>query len=231
MFLVNGKEIKIDTSKKPYNQGSEGKCYKIGDKIYKIYFPSMLYESGIAKEKHHRQLQFLNSKQIVLPIDFIYNENGEYVGYVTKYIEADQKKKNGILLLPSETLVENIQTLEEDFDLLSENSTMCADVSPINFLLGDKMYIIDPGRYKTNVYSSEACQRQNNEQLEQLISLLLYNDLLFYKPILSKVKLQKIRDKLIEKKGERRFSEFLNEETVGYENLFEYSKSLQKYIR
>ena len=231
MFIVNGKEIKINTSKKPFQQGSEGKCYKIDDKIYKIYYPNMLYEYGTSKEKHHKELSFIKTKQIILPIDFIYNEKDEYIGYVTEFIEADQKKKNGILKLSTKNLIENIQALEKDFETLSENSIMCADVSPVNYLLGDKMYIIDPGRYKSHVYHKDTCHSQNRKQLEYLISLLIYNDLITYKPINSKAKLQKIKDKLLEIKDKRSFSRFLIEEASNYENLLEYSKSLQKYIR
>ena len=94
------------------------------------------------------------------------------------------------------------------------------------------MYVIDPGRYKSHyMLNKEICQKQNTEQLRSLIEWLLYLDFIEYKPVKTKRKASMLREKIKEKAKNIPYSEFFMEELKEFENVHQYAKSLEKYIK
>ena len=75
------------------------------------------------------------------------------------------------------------------------------------------------------------CNKLNQKQLEALITILIYNDLVKYKPLNSKAKLQKLRDYIKNDKDNMSYSEYFRETLKNYEDANTYFKSLGKYIR
>ena len=226
-FYVDNKLIKINT--KPIGMGSEGVVYKKGDTIYKIYFKEMLYEFNHKKETVHTFLTSLEANQINLPNNLIYDENGNYVGYSAKFIN-NYKNKLGFINYSRDILLNNLRVLENDIDMLHTNNIMVRDVSPVNFILdNDKMHIIDPGRYCFK-FDPEYV---NERQYESLIELLLLLNLKKYKIVSSTKKLNLIKDIIVEsyKKRDMRYSEFFDEKLKDYNSIYEYAKSLEKYVR
>lgn len=236
IYLKNDKEINISEEEKPYGEGSEGKIYKKGNYIYKIYFPNMLNESHGNKEKFHQYLIRIPTKQVILPDEMLYSKEGIYQGYRTPFIPGAKRKKTGITQLDSKTFIKNLQILEQDFNILSNNYILVADISPINYIFNAKnstMNIIDPGRYRHHCLKDlQAYHRQNNEQLNKLIELLLYLDFIEYKPLKSKKEIQKLKLYLehLKKKESCCYSELFTKRLKNFENVDEYVKSLKKYI-
>lgn len=115
-------------------------------------------------------------------------------------------------------------------------------MQPVNYFFDKEkglMQIIDPGRYVIEKFSSsnyenylkEKCDKLNQKQLETLITNLIYNDLVKYKPSNSKAKLQKLRDYIKQDKDSLTYSEYFSDKLTNYENANSYFKSLSKYIR
>ena len=237
IYVVNNNEIDIPILKKPFGKGSEGQVYKIGDTLYKIYYPGALKESYGNKESHHKYLMPIQTKQIILPTHPIYTQDGNYVGYTTPVISGNQKKKTGITQIPSTEFIKNLQVLENDFDILTQNYVLAADVSTVNYIFNSEnntMNIIDPGRYRHHTLErKENYQIQNDAQLRNLIFLLLYLDFIEYKPVGSKRKEQELKD-LINRKlklSNQKLSSFFKDELKPFETVDEYAKSLKKYIK
>lgn len=69
-YYIQGKEIVINTNKKEFSSGSEGKLYVIGNKVYKIYHTVALNEGFGNKKIYHQSLLGLNKmfKHYVLPV-------------------------------------------------------------------------------------------------------------------------------------------------------------------
>ncbi len=235
VYLIDGKKIDIPTEK-PYGQGSEGLVFKKGDFAYKIYHQEMLNENYGNKENFHKYLLNIPTKQVILPDKAIFSTTGEYVGYRAPLITGAKRKHFGITKLPKEELIKNLQILEDDFSLLSENYVLAADVSPVNYIYTNDtktMNIIDPGRYRHHcLEDKDSYARQNNKQLDKLIELLLYLDFLEYKPISTKRKIQELKELIKRLKNEKNYSyRELFESITDYETIDDYAKSLKKYIR
>ena len=237
IYLVDNKKVNIPVENPPYDKGSEGKVYKIGNYIYKIYYPEMLNENYGSKERHHKYFLTVPTSQIILPDQTIYTTEGDYIGYRTPYISGNKKQKTGITKLPKQEFIKNLQVLESDFDLLSEHYVLAADVSPVNYIFNKRnhtMNVIDPGRYRHHCFDDlTSYKRQNRKQYEHLIELLLYIDFMEYKPVNSKRKILELRHYLneIRRETDQKESEFWQERLEGFESVDEYAKSLKKYIK
>ncbi len=246
-YIVDGEKIYIDESKRPIGKGTEDVCYKVGNQIYKIYYKSSIYEFGNNKSINHQYMIGIPTKQVILPNALIYHEDYSYAGYKTDIASGEKSitKKQGISLLPSHKFISNLKVLESDMKLLAYNYILVADVQPVNYFFDKEkglMQIIDPGRYNVERFCHDEidvadntiktrCNRLNQKQLETLITNLIYNDLVKYKPLNSKVKLQKLRDYIKYDKDSLSYSEYFEETLTNYENANTYFKSLGRYIR
>lgn len=245
IYYVNGEKIFIDETKKPFGVGSEGKAYKKDGKIYKLYYPEAIYEFGVDKSKCHQYLIGIPTKQIILPDALIFDEDNKYKGYRTDIAhgEKDVSKKQGISQITSEKFIENIETLESDMDLLANYYVKVSDVQPVNYFFDkekEKMQIIDPGRYSIvsfkgdldyDIKAKEMCKNINQNDLDRLITTLIYNDLVKFKPLNTKAKLQKLRDYIVSEKEKTLYSAYFKEKLKTFETPHEYFKSLGKYIK
>ena len=237
IYYCDGKIINISDTKKPLGKGSEGFVYKIGDMTYKIYHQGALQDNFGLKEKHHEYLSTIPTKQIILPKHAILNEDGEYVGYSAPFIKGSQKEKTGISQLDKKIFLDNIRQLLVDFKLLSDCLVLCADVQPINYIFDsedEKMYIIDPGRYKHHVFVDlKKYERQNIEQYSALLDLLIMNEIYKYKPINTKRKQILLKDYIIKDRKTSGLDpvSFYEDRLADFSNIHEYAKSLTKYIR
>ena len=246
-YLVDGEKIFIDETKKPLGKGTEGVCYQKGKQVYKIYYESSIYEFGRNKNLDHQYLIGIPTKQIILPNALIYHEDYTYAGYRASKANGEQNvtKKQGITLLPSDKFISNLQILENDMKILAYHYVLVADVQPVNYFFDPKegiINLIDPGRYSVERFCHDdtkeedsilktRCNKLNQKQLEALITILIYNDLVKYKPLNSKAKLQRLRDYIKNDKDNTSYSEYFKETLKNYEDANTYFKSLGKYIR
>lgn len=237
-MIVYVGENKINLPSKQFGKGSEGLAYLYNNKIYKIYYKNAINEGYGNKEKYHKYLMSLKTDQVYLPINIIVDENGEYIGYVTEFASGNQKDKTGFTLFPSDIAIKNLITLENSFDNLSENYVLTEDVALHNCLVdleNNTVNIIDPGRYKNHCFMfKDDYKKANDARLQYLINLLLYIDFIKFKPVGSKRKEQLLKEYIINDKkqlGIDKYSEYFNIKLENYDNIHEYAKSLQKYIR
>ncbi len=237
IYYVGEEEKNIPVEKEPYSKGSEGKIYKCGKEVYKIYYENALNEGYGNKENSHQYLLTVPTKQIILPEKLIYTTDRKYKGYSCRLIPGAKRKQTGITQLPSILFIKNLKILETDFDVLSEHYVLAQDVTPVNYILNrvtNEMTIIDPGRYKHHCLSTPDSYRSlNNNQLDSLITLLLYLDFIEYKPMNTKRKIQVLRDYIekLKRKEDCRYSEFFEEQLKDFETVHEYAKSLKRYIK
>ena len=152
-------------------------------------------------------------------------------------------KKQGISKIDSASFIRNLEILENDMHILANNYTLVADITPINYIfdkINKKMQIIDPGRYKVfqnndDIFDSEVLKnyynKKNQKQLEELITILLYNDFIYFKPFKSKTSCQKLRNYLKNDKDTLSYGEYFKEVLKEKENLDQYVKSLGRYVK
>ena len=227
-YMVAGSKIEIDTDKKPFSKGSEGKVFLKNGTLYKIYYENALNEGFGDKLRYHSYLSSLTSNQIDLPNDLIFDCNGNYVGYTTKLITRKNSQYKGISLLDKKTLLTNIQTLLNDVNYLSDNYIFLNDVSIFNFILSDDiMHIVDPGRYRI---TDSLKHDENIGQLKYLLTLLLYLDLKSNKVDKAR-KIQMFRQMFQEELLNTYTMEYFEKILSEYNNLEEYSIERMRYIK
>ncbi|MBE6161671.1 MAG: hypothetical protein E7158_05600 [Firmicutes bacterium] len=229
-YMVAGSKIEIDTDKKPFSKGSEGKVFLKNGTLYKIYYENALNEGFGDKLRYHSYLSSLTSNQIDLPNDLIFDNHGNYVGYTTTPItrKTSQQKYRGITLLPKDILMNNLEILLKDIKNLTDNFILLNDVTILNFILqNEKMHIIDPGRYRI---VSEKEEEENIGQFKNLLSSLIYLDLKYDK--VDKIKkIQTFRSIFNEQLLSSSLLEFFDKELDGYNNVSEYAKERIRYIK
>lgn len=235
IYYVNNNPIDIPTTKKCLNSGSEGKIYRIDNKIYKIYYTNTISNMTQTTITCHKTMTTIKTKQIILPTDLIYNAKGECCGYVNDPIPGDPNNKTGITKIASNKFIRNLEILQEDSTILGENLILMRDVNEDNYHYDsntETMYILDSSRYTRKVnLEVEDYIRKNSNSLNALIEELLILDFKKFKPIktiLPKRTAIRIVDRIKEKKQDLSYSEFFKSELQGYESVHEYAKSFTK---
>ena len=88
IIYINGERIELTKEQLDYlylGEGQEGVTYIYKDKALKIY---KSYSSiNRLSEKEALYLSKIPTKRILMPIDLVYDENGNFIGYTTKFIQ------------------------------------------------------------------------------------------------------------------------------------------------
>ena len=84
--------------------------------------------------------------------NFVRIKNIFYGEDCIKGYTMDYCKSSGIRLLDQtgEYLLENVNSIRNDIELLSKNKILLNDLNCTNFIIGDRIYIIDPDLYVTS---------------------------------------------------------------------------------
>lgn len=236
-IYVKEKEIIIPDDKKEIGKGSEGIVYRIGNTTYKIYYKNALEDYFGKKKKYHEYLMTLNTKQIILPTESIYDEFGEYIGYTAQYVKGNKVNKTGLGSLKKEDIIKNLDILEEDIRNLSKKFVIMADVKPYNYMFDKKekkMTIIDPGRYKSFALTTrEDNLTQNNQQFQELIFELIREDISSNKTINTKRKQFELA-KLLKQQFEdskTTLTDFFDFVLKDNETILDYAEKQKRYIK
>lgn len=143
--------------------GGEGEIYKINNKAYKIYFDSAkMLPVGKIKE-----LQRLNSNNIVRPISLLKDLANKYVGYSMNFVDdcvtlcqlfpLSFKQRNNIKIDNINKLIEIMKSIFQEFH---KNKMLIVDANEYNFLIHDKqfdnLYLIDVDSCQTPSYPATA---------------------------------------------------------------------------
>lgn len=235
-YYVDGKLVEIPIQKKAFGEGSEGKLYLLGGKLYKIYNPEALNDGLGNKRFYHQAL--LEVKDLfntyVLPESLIFEEKGSYVGYMTEKVGEKKKQKEGITEETWPYFIENLEELEKETDLLSENRFLAIDMGFHNSIFSKenhKLYIVDPGRYHHQSYFTIGdYYRRNHLILNDYFFHMLEREIIYFK-LMPYRKSTILVKKIEQEKGERSYSKYFEQVSQEYDSIHEFFKEKGKYLR
>lgn len=162
MDVFIGKKVIKLNNKQFLSQGGEGKVYKSGDFVYKIYIDS-LKMMPIGK---FNELKTLTDDRIITPINIVTDKFQKPIGYQMKFIKNRVMlnqlfprifcKRNNITHAMLEKLV---QQLHEIIMYCHQHNVLLVDLNESNFIVSDhykKIYAIDTDSYQTKSYPATA---------------------------------------------------------------------------
>lgn len=234
-YYVQGETIKIDTNKKDFASGSEGRLFLIKGKLYKIYHPTALNEGFGNKKNYHQSLLGLSEKfqHFILPQDLIFDMDGNYAGYVTELVDK-KKKKDGVTELEWDKFISNIKNIEIETNMLSQNRFLLVDLGYHNSIYSkeqEKLCMIDPGRYHHYSYFTLSdYKRQNKIILTDYFKQMLKMDIYYFK-LMNKTKIFSLVNTMSEEIGDRNYSDYFEEQSEKYDSVHEFFKSKGRFVK
>lgn len=227
-YRISDKMVEIDIRKRPFNRGSEGKLYLIGDKLYKIYFPNAICEGFVNKQNFHQNLVEINDlfDNFVLPNDLIF-DNINYVGYVTNLVGEEKGKKDGFSEFEWDDFIENIENLEKESDLLAKHRFLTVDIGIHNSIISKekkKLYMIDPGRFCRQTYFTISdYTRRNRIIINEYFLRMMEREIINYKLIRSN-KAKLLISKIKYEVEDNNYSDYFKEISKDYNSVHEFFK-------
>jgi len=235
IFYVDGGKINIPTYRKPFGFGSEGNLYLVNDKLYKIYNANALNEGFGNKKIYHQSLLGLKDsfKKFILPESLIFNEHGDYVGYVTELVGDKSKRKEGITEGSWDNFIKNIKDFETEIDLLSNNRFFTVDIGFHNSIFSKddgNLYMVDPGRYHHETFFTLSdYTRKNRMMLEDYFFHMLQRETAYFK--LAPIKeVSSLIGKLKDEKNDLSYSEYFENASDKYDSIHQFIKSKGKWL-
>ena len=127
-------------------KGEEGSCYRIrnyrDDFVMKIFHSNP--EKKVLDEETCKTLTEIDMDKFILPNELVYDEDGKYIGFTTKYVSF---KKPKIRNLKIGKVIDEFCKLEKEVGILSENNVFIDDLDYYNTIFSDGIYICDPGSF------------------------------------------------------------------------------------
>ena len=177
MIFFIGEE-KVDIPKKQLdelfvNKGYEGKVYVYKKEAIKFYSNELKYRKKLT-EREVLRLRKIPTKRILLPVNPIYDEWNDFMGYSTEFKIEAPKDRMGLLSISN--LKEQLIELKEDIKTLSENHVRMDDLNLGSLLMTQSgFYLCDPGAYRIdNVSDSKILEKANIEDVNYFFSQLVF---------------------------------------------------------
>ena len=126
------------------DKGSEFIVYKYDTFALKIYKDN--YKLSHLSLEELKIFKSILTKRILLPSDFLLNNNDELIGYMMPYIDGEKN----LLYDSVSNLFNELAVLKEDLDSLSSNLIILQDINTENTIYNGNLYLIDPGNYAIN---------------------------------------------------------------------------------
>lgn len=162
--LLNMEEDELD--KLYLNEGSEGVIYRLGSEVLKVYKDNPLIDK-LSKESID-DLKTLNLKRILVPNESLLNENGNTIGYSSKYLEEDSFEK--IFSMDASLIKDEIYLLIDDIRTLSRHGYEIDDLHLCNLIVSNnKIYFIDPGAFHKTEDEFDELYRINRYKFDNFI--------------------------------------------------------------
>lgn len=194
--------------------GNEADVYLYKKEILKIYNSSSKKKLD---EEEVKEMSSIQTKRILLPKDPIYDENNQFIGYTRKYVSDYYKEIVGKMTVPK--FIEELSMIEDDIDILSQNKVDVEDFNMDNTLVGDEIYLSDPGSYiKMDELRSSQVHANNVKTLNEFI----VNELIPSSTKLPKKEYYKLAKKLLE---EEKISYYLSAQS------YNDKETVKSYIR
>lgn len=142
-------------------EGGEGIVYRHGNKVYKIYTDT----SKVLPQGKFNELSSLNLKNIIRPLDLIYNDKGQSIGYsmmsvdnaepLTRWFTNDYRQSKGI---NNENVLQLIQNMRDVTAYIHSKNCLIVDGNEMNYLVKDDAtpYFIDVDSYQTQNFAATA---------------------------------------------------------------------------
>ena len=178
----------LDVNKKNnFAGGSQGECYKIGNKVFKIFSKHIdsEYDVELFSYDMNNIMQFKDilNNTYVWPMEPIMVLD-EFVGYITEYINAKSLFKINPLKISLDKFEDALCKAEKDIKVVSDNGVLSYDVA-YNILYGRNGFkIIDTLDYVKSDADSKKLYYQNLKNFYYEIRLFLidgYFDNFVYK--------------------------------------------------
>lgn len=140
------KDVKINSdmfnNNSKLGSGVEGSVYKVSNDIYKLFHSAQ--HSNITEE-FCLYLTTIKTKQIRMPEAILYNEQNEFCGYTTFYL--NKGKQFHFEYMKVNDFFDNLNILYQDINLLSQKHVKLDDINL--FITNDfKIYVTDVGNYQ-----------------------------------------------------------------------------------
>lgn len=162
--LLNMEEDELD--KLYLNEGSEGVIYRLGSEVLKVYKDNPLIDK-LSKESID-DLKTLNLKRILVPNESLLDENGNTIGYSSKYLEEDSFEK--IFSMDASLIKNEIYLLIDDIRTLSRHGYEIDDLHLCNLIVSNnKIYFIDPGAFHKTKDEFDELYRINRYKFDNFI--------------------------------------------------------------
>lgn len=224
------KNIKLNTDKlDKIGYGYESEVYGYNDIAIKVHRDERSRKDGLSY-KMVQNLKKIDTKRILMPIEPVYYKSNIfklYKGYTTKLV-SNVKEKEEIINIDSNKLYNELQTLKNDINILSENKIRIDDIYYRgNTVFNGNIYYVDPGSYYID--KSLNFDQLYNKNLKELNFSLyyylfcLYNNLDYIKYELKNMENTNVVDIS---------SEFIKKISRIYEMNFkkDYSSDYMRYI-
>ena len=122
--------------------GNEANVYYYKGRILKIYKSS---NKKVLNEKEVLEMSHIDTKRFLLPEEPLYDINKNFIGYARRYIIGYYKEIIGKMKLSK--FIDEISYMEEDIEKFSNEKIDIEDLNMDNVLIGDGIYISDPGSF------------------------------------------------------------------------------------
>lgn len=140
------------------SEGEEGKVYKEGNEAVKIYYSNWrTSRHAYLDEYKAERMTKIATRQILLPRRLVYDENDEFCGYSTTYINSfcedgnqqqnRDKERKELDKLELQVLKQKIEKIYSEVRFLSEKGILIGDIFPPteNYIYNGEYWILDPG--------------------------------------------------------------------------------------
>lgn len=158
-------------SKMFLDEGKEGRVYRYGDDVLKIYHEKRIKQR--LDEENSIRFSQIPTKRILLPEKMIYAEDKTtFIGYTTPYI--DKKDPRTVIDVNMGKFLEELDIINEDLIMLANNNAYILDFHIKNFLYDGKFYMGDPGSHTfTNDATFKELYNHNTYYLSLFIISLI----------------------------------------------------------
>ena len=145
--IISDKIVCVDENKL-ISSGSTrtGNVYLLNNRhVIKLYRYIIPYYN----DYHRNRLDILSKlkvKKFIMPLDIVYDVEGNIIGYTMKYVPG--KDGDAILGLSSKFLIEELEKVYDEVSILSKNNIVLDDLAACNLIVNESgIYFIDTDDY------------------------------------------------------------------------------------
>lgn len=220
VVVINDEKIFLDSSYLKNNKigfGNEGVVYKFGDYALKLYYDNP--KKDILDTDTINYLSTIETDRILLPIDGIYSEEGNLLGYLTEYHNAHRLKS--IKNMDISTFIDEVEKIENDALYLEERRVDIDDLYRENIVFDGSINLVDPGSYIIN----DNPYMHNSEKVEEFIL-----DEIIYPIAISMFNSKKVNNILNDTSNntDQSISQFVKDTSYDFDTVKSYIKRMGK---